>query len=355
MYVCSKISNMVIDEILVLMLKKQGRVSIPNIGKIEITYSAANIDETGNKIKPPSSNFHFENVKADFLKDEFIKSIKQIQPSLSQPDIDFHIKECITIADNAILGKGYFFKNIGKISYESGNFIFVPDKDSFLLQDFYGLEDVKVPESFKSEPKTTEAPSVSNKETVTPKVVNLPPPVPHQTKKPQAQKTGIPKYVKIAIAISAIFIVVSITYTYWGKISSKKGLFGFFNTTSDKKQEKEKTYAYTDTLENKIDAEALKRKALDYSEDTIQKSPIAPNARMTYYIIAGSFKTSNNAEKLVTDLIKKGFEPKIISLGDTLFRVSLKKFKVRTDAIDEYVMISKTHPDLKIWVYSRIE
>lgn len=355
MYVCSKISNMTIDEILVLMLEKQGAVSIPGIGKVELTFSAANIDETGNKIQPPSSSFHFESSIADALKDEFTKSIKKVFPSLSQSDIDFHIKECTAIADNAILGKEYIVKNIGKISYESGKFILTPDKESFLLQEFYGFEDIKMPESFKSEPKTTEDPSVSDKETVTPKVVNLPPPVTPQPKKPKAQKTGIPRYVKIAIAVSAVFIIVSITYTYWGKISSKKGLFGFFNTSSDKPQKKEKTYAYTDTLENKIDAEALKRKALDYSEDTVRKSPTAPNARMTYYIIAGSFKTSNNAEKLVTDLIKKGFEPKVLSLGDTLFRVSIKNFKVRTEAIDEYVMISKTQPDLKIWVYSRIE
>jgi cell division protein FtsN len=83
-----------------------------------------------------------------------------------------------------------------------------------------------------------------------------------------------------------------------------------------------------------------KKRALMYKE---------PEDSKTYHIIAGSFQVRSNAIDYRDQLIKKGFKAKVLE-NESLFRISVKSFDEKEDALVELYQMRDSGKLKSIWL-----
>ena len=83
-----------------------------------------------------------------------------------------------------------------------------------------------------------------------------------------------------------------------------------------------------------------KKRALMYRE---------PEDSKTYHIIAGSFQIRNNALQYKDQLMQKGYQAKILE-NDSLFRISVKSYDKKEDALVELYQMRDSGELKSIWL-----
>jgi len=68
------------------------------------------------------------------------------------------------------------------------------------------------------------------------------------------------------------------------------------------------------------------------------------------YIIAGSFKSKNNASRQKKLLSKKGFTPEILPLNNGLYRISVASFSDMKSAAGDFERIKSIDESLNLWI-----
>lgn len=163
-------------------------------------------------------------------------------------------------------------------------------------------------------------------------------------------KTKKTLFVKIGIAAGILIIIASAIYI----LVDSGALKGAFDNISAIFKEKPENL---NALKDSTEADSLKRKALLYEEalaDSIEQANTAYQGKIAYFIVAGSFKSAQNAQKQINSLMGKGYKAEMINLGDTLYRVSIGTYYDRRKAVEEYIAITNQDPELKIWMFSRL-
>lgn len=72
-----------------------------------------------------------------------------------------------------------------------------------------------------------------------------------------------------------------------------------------------------------------------------------------YFIVAGSFQNLQNASVLLDQLKTKGFPAEIVYTENRLYRVAVKSFAIKTEAINELTKIKATPGLENAWVWTR--
>jgi cell division protein FtsN len=83
---------------------------------------------------------------------------------------------------------------------------------------------------------------------------------------------------------------------------------------------------------------------------TIPSPPVTQTGN--YYIVAGSFLNSGNANRQKAALEKKGFSPRIVRKNDDFFYVTLQSFDSRETAKAEMSKLARDL-DLPLWVMKK--
>ncbi len=87
------------------------------------------------------------------------------------------------------------------------------------------------------------------------------------------------------------------------------------------------------------------------AEDTDTSVPVTTANR--YFIIAGSFQNLQNASELLEQLKEKGYPAEMIFTESRLYRVAVKSYQTKQQAIQDLSRI-KTDPGLeKVWVWTK--
>lgn len=68
-----------------------------------------------------------------------------------------------------------------------------------------------------------------------------------------------------------------------------------------------------------------------------------------YYLIVGSFKDDENANRLFNDIASKGYNPEILRAENGYYRVSAESFATRQEAIDERNRLRGSFDAIWIW------
>jgi nucleoid DNA-binding protein len=310
-------------------LLKKGTIYLPGIGTFERVYHSAELFKSPNYLTPPKFEIIFSETRneSDPSLTHYMTSIektggseiaKQVQDFTD--DIISHFKD----------GKPFTLPDIGILRLKEDVITFEADNQSSLIADTLGFETVYFERTIV--PQSSIQPS-----TVAPILLTQ--------KKKSSNRKMVWFYIGLSILLAgAIIIFLYIMFYINDTVIEKYGNNRFLRAVT--------SLASTETIINKN-----KREALMYTEQTVVKTPVAlpvdspkiaqkveklkqvavqAKSSTMFYLVAGSFKSSKNANRMKTKLEAEGFSPEVLSVGDSIFRVTLMTFNNRDSAMHEW-------------------
>ncbi len=333
-----------LQDVIKKLLLKRGQVSIPYIGGWIIKHTPSYPEPAKGQWQAPSSTIHFNpHLKhPDEEQAEEIATFLNIDPNEAE-------KKLLTLSDkiqetlNA--GDSYIFPGIGTLSKTEGQITF-QQADDAITTATSGLKNLTVTPLKKSAPNAiTPGPDPSKA-----------PPAPSSSKKDNSQtnvkqtltkkENNKKKRIFPLILILTALIILSIGLITYLNESDKSD-----QTTEDyqikTQQNKEKT------PEEEVPKEQEKQKEeITAKQDSlaVEKSKYAHCSN--FYIIAGSFKSYNNAQLLSTKLKSKGHNTDILQSKDNYFRVSIHQFNERDQALKKLKELKQNKGHDHLWLLS---
>ncbi|WP_316815930.1 SPOR domain-containing protein [Pedobacter nyackensis] len=174
------------------------------------------------------------------------------------------------------------------------------------------------------------------------------------------EKTGMPAYLKVIIALAAIILLAGIAYL------AKPELFdSFIKKSADQPLTVPDTTTIVKDIEQiKIDSIALAdsiRKsnerailAADSAKDSIavkKAIPVASTSDVTYEIIAASLLNQTEADNFLADMKKKGIPAKVADMPGRRVKISIGSFTDEETAKKELEVLKKTTKIPGIYIY----
>ena len=272
-------------------------VTIPNFGSFIANKFPSFYSKEESKFYPPSRRITFnskiqnnDGLLANFLSEKnkisYNESLKIIHSEVVRWKI-FISKEPFTI------------KDIGEFSFNKDeNIVFKPDLDSNHLKSSFGLNPIYV-NKVESEIKTYNKSSLKK----------------YNKLRNARSNSSIPSPLRLA----AVFIALIV------------GAFFFEN--------KYEEFIYNNEIEfqNEIRLKSinkLEKAIFDFGVLPTVEINIAKKPFYKYHIIAGAFRLESNANNLISNLAKKGYNPSKLPVNDKgLTPVSFDNFSNRKDAV----------------------
>jgi nucleoid DNA-binding protein len=321
-------------------------VILPQFGGFIAKYRPAKVDPRKKILVPPSKEieFHGELTKDNGLLVNYIARKNKTFNTRARRLVEDFVREI-----NERLGDGekVVFEGIGTFvrDKDSGRLLFYSLSDENYLIDSYGLMDLELDEL------ATHG-AAQEEEVKTPAVKIV-----------RRKQTGI--WIAASITVIVLLLVLIIPLTDSGYLFRLNfGILGARKSESLKRSENEKIVfgkrrmPDQDTVKNLekiIDNATRKEVALFYSEPEKEYDESivnrTNNQASRYYLIAGSFKRLDNAQRLKTDLLNHGYSPQILQTKNGYYRVTLSSFDNRNLAIRELQRIRK-NLNLTVWILS---
>jgi cell division septation protein DedD len=85
------------------------------------------------------------------------------------------------------------------------------------------------------------------------------------------------------------------------------------------------------------------------AEFNVEATP-ASVEEFKYYIIGGSFKSEENANKYIQQLKEQGYEPKNLGIFKGLHRIAMKGFETADEAQQELNSLLYKNPQSGVWI-----
>jgi len=311
-------------------------VILRGIGGFETAYKNAIYRKDKKIIVPPSKRIHFQS---EWIKDNGVLE-NHLAKSLgiSNEKASEHIDNYVQEFHNQIRKEGkVLLEGIGE---------FVIDKEKRL--QFKELEDANyLVDSFGLDVLDIEPDIENNSKAV---ITNLSPLNP-----------GPRKLSGWYIAIGLLLLMISITFIILiseGKevrlfnINKNSGLTDevvIFGPSSDPVAD-----SISRAVEQVLDHKTATRNALTIEKTSLRDkgevvTEIPGEDKIAYYLVAGSFKTTRNAEILKEQLVRKGFSPEILHTGNMRYRVVVGTYYEHRRAIEELRRI-RIQLDQSVWL-----
>ncbi len=281
---------------IIQILKEQDQVIIPGLGSFVAEYKSAKIHPVDHTFSPPVKQIVFDNFTPD---DDFL--IRKISES-ENISIDKAILEVRNFTDNIITEihtyKAATIKGLGSFILKNDNTILFESAVADISDESFGLEEFKSPAVVRNDFKERAALEIKKAKEID-----------------ESIKQRNWKY--MIIGISTVIVILLVVLIFFTDI--------FRNLIYDKeiKMERPNQHTFvekqqviepvTDTIteENVIDT-VIKETEVPKTDVVIEKpktEPVKEKIKETvkYYLVAGSFKIQENAEKRVAELKSKGY------------------------------------------------
>ncbi|MCX7986560.1 MAG: SPOR domain-containing protein [Bacteroidales bacterium] len=335
-----------IQNIIIAYLEKKQKISLPGIGLIKYTYQPAEVLRFTRKILPPRYKIEFIELTNEPI-DDFINFLK-INHHFSEKEAHEIFNNFLTeIKKQLAESKTYKIPQIGTLKHVDNKIVFEEDKNSSLFAYNMGYKDISLPASAETSTLQSQTSTLAQS-SVTPKNFR--------------KSSGFPTFVKVGLISAAAIIVLFFVIANSNILKNfelTKVLTPIEHWIAEipwfKKSESPHIEEIRQINRQALSIEQEKKANLDTNENKVMSEEKVESKQLVYHIIAGSFKNKENAMECQKELKQLGFTPNILSFNDTLFRVSLIAFPDRQRAVNEYIRITQTHPELKIWFYSRYE
>jgi Cell division protein len=285
-------------------------VIIPEFGGFIANYKPAKVEN--NQFFPPSKEIAFNNklVSNDGLLVNYISDVEGINYFEAKQKLDSFVEETLL---NLERNRNVYFEGIGYLHYDSKeNLQFEPQLKENLLVDSYGLKSFTFEKLYQRQMPQPAA-RIEMKE-----------PVPVIFQKRKARKLAVAVPLLIALAL----IPMKHNKEYFSK--SDMGLWEAITQTAPAPsvQPKEELVLETPAPVMKEHAQELK-----------------------YFIIGGSFKSEENANKYIEQLKYKGYTGKNLGVFNGLNRVAMIGFATMEEAQKELNSMLTQNPSSGVWIH----
>lgn len=284
-------------------------VIIPEFGGFVANYKPATNEN--NRFFPPTKEIAFNNklISNDGLLINHISQTEGISYFSARQKLDNFVEETLL---NLERNRNVYFEGVGYLHYDSReNLQFEPQLKQNLLIDSYGLPDFSYEKLYQRQiPKP--AFKVEYREPV---------PVIFQKRKLKKLTVAIPLLMAMAL------IPMKNNKEYLSK--SDMGLW-------------ENLIESTPT----IPVPTEEQNVAQFDSETIAPA----NEEFKYFIIGGSFKSEENANKYIEQLSAKGYTGKNLGIFKGLHRVAMKGFSTMEEAQKELNSILYQNPQSGVWI-----
>ena len=314
------------------LLFRHDCVILPSFGGFIGNYRPAGIDRETNRFTPPVKAISFNRnlVHNDGLLIGKISEEKKIGYADSKILVDSFIDEL-----KKGLGRGER-ENLDKIEHfqlnSEGNIQFEPNPDTNFLLDSYGFG------AFTRQP-------VSNYD-----IIRRSTGRDQQSVRPSATRKMAIR-AAIAVPVIAAMILIPLKTDFFRNNASMNPLSAIdISVDSSMDDPAANNVAEFKAGDENKPAEVIeqdKAEPVAVNEEPVNTLNVKP-AGPQYCIVAGSFKSQDNAKTLADEARSKGFEASLIEAANGYTRVSLGLFASRQDAIDRRYEILAAYPDC--WV-----
>lgn len=281
-------STMKIEQHIREILRHHAFVAIPGVGSFCLTYSPAKICEEQNRIFPPSYTYTFDANRT--FDDSAIANYLTAKYGINMQKAQQRAEEWVsTVEARLAMGESVAFDGIGELCTSGENTEFFPYADDRKASAAFGLSPVPIP-----------------------------PPIKNAKRKKNRKKRRNAVLIPLFILLLGGGGYAAYYYLDWPYIASRMPWNNVEKQpfASSTRPSTEKNIAIT-TPPRTIDttAESPKtQRALDLVDSSLhQHNALQPVENNTlYYIVAGSFRSEENAQKQIKDLRNLGFkDPKI--------------------------------------------
>ncbi|MDB4014397.1 SPOR domain-containing protein [Flavobacteriaceae bacterium] len=281
------------------LLVEHDCVTVPGLGSFLGNFKSAHYDLENEKFYPPSKQISFNSqIKAnDGLLAKHMSEKSNTEYDLSLKEIHQEVIK-ITLS---LKKQSVEIKDIGELNLnKEGNIVFTPSLAKNFLKDSFGLSPIYIKELSKEE-------GFNKKEIVF---------------KPKVRSIKKSKFYQSAAVWACLIFGASSIY---------------YNINNDLLEQK---LAYEQNLRNESFSKV--QKAV-FDLGSLPSLTINVNRKASqFYIIAGAFRVSKNAENLVATLKEKGYDSKVLPLNEKgLNPVAFEGFSNRVEAVKGLRSIQK--------------
>jgi nucleoid DNA-binding protein len=304
-----KEQNVAINQYIKELLLLNDCVIIPGFGGFVANYKPANVEN--NQFFAPAKEIAFNNklVSNDGLLINFIAVAEGINYLEAKQKLDAFVDEAIL---NLERNRNIYFDGVGYLHYDSReNLQFEPQLTQNLLVESYGLQNFSYEKLYQ---RQMPRPAIK---------VELREPVPVIFQKRKLQKL----MVAVPLLIAMAMIPLKNNKEYLSK--SDMGLWEMMTQTAPD-----------------VPAQTAEKSSAIFSENLAEKTEVSFN----YYIIGGSFKNAENAEKYLMQLSEKGYAGKDLGVFKGLHRIAIKGFSTKGDAQKELNILLSQNPQSGVWI-----
>jgi len=281
------------------LLVEHDCVTVPGLGSFLGNFKSAHYDLENEKFYPPSKQISFNSqIKAnDGLLAKHMSEKSNTEYDLSLKEIHQEVIK-ITLS---LKKQSVELKDIGELNLnKEGNIVFTPSLAKNFLKDSFGLSPIYIKE-------------LSKEEGFNKKEISF---------KPKVRSIKKSKFYQSAAVWACLIFGASSIY---------------YNINNDLLEQK---LAYEQNLRNESFSKV--QKAV-FDLGSLPSLTINVNRKASqFYIIAGAFRVSKNAENLVAILKEKGYDSKVLPLNEKgLNPVAFEGFSNRVEAVKGLRSIQK--------------
>jgi nucleoid DNA-binding protein len=285
-------------------------VIIPEFGGFVANYKPATVEN--NQFFPPTKEIAFNNklVSNDGLLINFISEAEGIDYFSAKQKLDSFVEETLL---NLERNRNVYFDGIGYLHYDSReNLQFEPQLKQNLLVESYGLQNFSYEKLYQRQmPKP--AAKVEYHE-----------PVPVIFEKR--------KFKKLVVAVPLLIAMALIPMKHNKEYLAKSDM-GMWETLMQS----------TPTTPAPVQEQKV--------EENTTAVVVAQPQNLKYFIIGGSFKSEENANKYLRQLSEKGYSGKDLGIYNGLHRVAMVGFATMGDAQKELNSMLVQNPQSGVWIH----
>lgn len=314
---------------------------VPGFGVFSLKYIPAGIHTAKQTFEPPSKEILFTSA----VKDDTGALIKYIseKEDLKEKDVQAQLEDFVNDCNTKLAnGDELDLIKLGKISRKpDGSYIFKADKSVNYFNETFGVESFDAPKPIIDRDNKDHILEEKTKKTVI-----------------KRKKRKVILYLSLLIPLAAIIVLGIFNYNIIkNKIKGyhKESLETEQNKADRSSQEKlmeehSKDQKLFDTIQDKktkadstIAQDSMKALETDVNDQKIsgEEEKVSEPGKK-YYIVAGSFRLEENAEKLMKKLQAKGYNSEIFgTTSHGLVMVSYEAFVAKNDALTELKRITR--------------
>jgi nucleoid DNA-binding protein/cell division protein FtsN len=332
------------------LLLRNEQLVIPGFGSFKVIHRPAQISKTTQVLIPPAKEIVFDSqVKSG--DNQLLLAIKK-KHGLSEAETSEALKKYILHIEEEIRSTGsVMMEGLGKIKRDStGSLTFGPITELLNPGGVFALPKIEIPVTEKREIIRT---VTEHKKTM-----------PHQEVR-RRRNWWIP-----AIAVIVLAIIISVSY-FTGLITQIPGIalkketvvvkgkdqnrIVFGNKANTQKDTSKDTIR--EAISRQLDQLTERENALRFEDEqkkaneTVNETPkIKPTVVAgPYQIISGSFTVTENAERQILSLRKKGINAELLPRSGKYYMVTLGSYPTRTEAISALETL-RGQLDQDLWV-----